>query len=183
MLPVAIGATVLALMYTSGPQNNVEVQASDGKKYRVQNLPDKQEAADKMAEVCKNLKTLIEHVKQYHEEPYKRLVEKFNPNVLEENDLGAHSTSYSENKGEKIVVCLRDKTTAPFPLVDTNIIMFVLIHEMAHLMTYSIGHTPEFWTNFRKLLHEGVQCGVYRAENYTKNPVQYCGMTISESPI
>lgn len=183
MIPIAIGGTLLALMYSSGPQNNVEVQASDGKKYKVQNLPDKEEAAERMSEIRQNLQKLVEHVKQYHEEPFKRLVEKFNPDVLEENDLGAQSTSYSENKGEKIVVCLRDKTTAPFPLVDGNIVMFVLIHEMAHLMTFSVGHTPEFWTNFRKLLHEGIQCGVYRAENYTKNPVQYCGMTISESPI
>jgi hypothetical protein len=183
MIPIAIGGTLLALMYSSGPQNNIEVQASDGKKYRVQNLPDKEEAAQRMSEVRTNLQKLVEHIKQYQEEPYRRLVQKFNPDVLEENDLGAQSTSYSENKGERIVVCLRDKTTAPFPLVDLNIVMFVLIHEMAHLMTYSVGHTPEFWTNFRKLLHEGIQCGVYRAENYTKNPVQYCGMTISESPI
>jgi wobble nucleotide-excising tRNase len=183
MIPVAIGATVLALMYTSGPQNNVEVKASDGRSYKVQNLPDKEEAAERMSEIRTNLQKIIEHVKQYQEEPYRRLVERFNPDVLEENDLGAQSTSYSENKGQKIVVCLRDKTQAPFPLVELNIVMFVLIHEMAHLMTFSVGHTPEFWTNFRKLLHESIQCGVYRAENYTKNPVQYCGMTISESPI
>jgi hypothetical protein len=183
MIPVAIGATVLALMYTSGPQNNVEVKASDGKTYRVQNLPDKQDAAERMAEIRSNLEKIIEHVKQYHEDPYKRLVEKFNPNVLEENDLGAQSTSYSENKGEKIVICLRDKTTAPFPLIELNTVMFVLTHEMAHLMTSSVGHTPEFWTNFRKLLQECIQIGVYTPVNYSKSPVQYCGMTISESPI
>jgi len=183
MLPVALGGIALALMYSSGPQNNVEVQASDGQKYKVQNLPDKQEAAEHMSKIKSNLKNLVDHVKQFHDEPYKRLVQKFNPDVLEENDLGAQSTSYSENKGEKIVVCLRDKTTAPFPLVDLNIVMFVLIHEMAHLMTLSVGHTPEFWTNFRKLLHDGIECGIYTPQNYTKNPVQYCGMTISESPI
>jgi predicted metal-dependent hydrolase len=183
MIPVAIGATVLALMYTSGPQNNVEVKASDGKTYRVQNLPDKQDAAERMSEIRSNLEKIVEHVKQYHEEPYKRLVEKFNPNVLEENDLGAQSTSYSENKGEKIVICLRDKTTAPFPLIELNTVMFVLAHEMAHLMTSSVGHTPEFWTNFRKLLQECIQIGVYTPVNYSKSPVQYCGMTISESPI
>jgi hypothetical protein len=183
MIPVAIGATVLALMYTSGPQNNVEVKASDGKTYRVQNLPDKQDAAERMAEIRSNLEKIIEHVKQYHEDPYKRLVEKFNPNVLEENDLGAQSTSYSENKGEKIVICLRDKTTAPFPLIELNTVMFVLTHEMAHLMTSSVGHTPEFWTNFRKLLQDCIQIGVYTPVNYSKSPVQYCGMTISESPI
>lgn len=183
MIPVAIGATVLALLYSSGPQNNVEVQASDGKKYRVQNLADKQAAAERMSEIRINLQKLIEHVKQYHEEPYKRLVEKFNPDVLEENDLGAQSTSYSENKGEKIVVCLRDKTAAPFPLVELNTVMFVLAHEMAHLMTSSVGHTPEFWTNFRKLLQDCIQIGIYIPVNYSKSPVQYCGMTISESPI
>ena len=97
--------------------------------------------------------------------------------------MNANSTSYSENKGQKIVICLRDKTTPPFPLIDLNIIMFVLIHEMAHLMTSSIGHTPEFWTNFRKLLHESIQIGIYKQENYAKNPVQYCGMTITDSPL
>jgi len=183
MIPLLLGGTVLALMYTSGPQNNIEVQASDGKKYKVQNLPDKEEAAERMSEIRRRLEKIVDHVKQYHEEPYKRLVEKFNSDVLEENDLNANSTSYSENKGQKIVVCLRDKTTPPFPLIDLNIIMFVLIHEMAHLMTSSIGHTPEFWTNFRKLLHESIQIGIYKQENYAKNPVQYCGMTITDSPL
>ena len=183
MIPVAIGATVLALMYSSGPQNNVEVKASDGKTYRVQNLPDKQDAAERMSEIRSNLEKIVEHVKQYHEEPYKRLVEKFNPNVLEENDLGAQSTSYSENKGEKIVICLRDKTTAPFPLIELNTVMFVLAHEMAHLMTETIGHTQEFWTNFRRLLHDSVKIGIYSSVNYSQKPTPYCGMIISDSPI
>ena len=183
MIPLAIGGTLLALMYSSGPQNNVEVQAFDGKKYRVQNLPDKQEAAERMSEVCTNLKKLISHVKQYHDEPYKRLVDKFNPDVLEENDLGAQSTSYSENKGEKIIVCMRDKTKEPYPFIDENTIMFVLLHELAHLMTESIGHTPEFWTNFRTLLHDCIKCGKYTPINYSQNPVEYCGMTISDTPL
>jgi len=72
MLPVAIGGIALALMYSSGPQNNVEVEASDGQKYRVQNLPDKQEAAERMFEIRKNLQKLVDHVKQFHDEPYKR---------------------------------------------------------------------------------------------------------------
>jgi hypothetical protein len=117
------------------------------------------------------------------DEPYQRLVSRFDPDSLEENDITADSTSYSENKGEKIVVCLRDKTAHPFPLIEENTVMFVLIHEMSHLMTASIGHTPEFWNNMRKLLHDCVQLGVYRPVNYSKNPVKYCGMTISDSPL
>ena len=55
MLPVALGGIALALMYSSGPQNNIEVEASDGQKYKVQNLPDKQQAAERMSEIKRNL--------------------------------------------------------------------------------------------------------------------------------
>jgi hypothetical protein len=67
--------------------------------------------------------------------------------------------------------------------IDENTIMFVIIHECAHLMTESTGHTPEFWTNFRKLLHDSIKVGIYHPQNYTKNPVDYCGMTISDTPL
>jgi hypothetical protein len=186
MIPaIAIASTGLALAYSymSGPKNNTLVKASDGRSYKVQNLPDKQEAAERMSRLRANLNKICEHCKDLQEEPYQRLISRFNPDVIEENDLNADSTSYSENKGEKIVVCLRDKTQEPYPFVDENTVMFVLVHEMAHLMTASIGHTPEFWTNMRKLLHDCIQLSIYRPVNYAKNPVEYCGMTISDSPL
>jgi len=189
MLPAAaLGGTALALAYAylSGPKNNLPVRASDGRDYLVQNLPDRQEAAERMASIRARLEKIVDHFKDVNynqDEPYQRMVRLFNPGALQENDITADSTSYSENKGEKIVVCLRDKTTPPYPLIDENTVMFVLIHEMSHLMTSSIGHTPEFWTNFRKLLHECIKMGVYAPTNYAKNPVKYCGMTISDSPI
>jgi len=186
MIPaVALAGTGIALAYSyfSGPKNNTLVKASDGRSYKVQNLPDKEDAAERMCRIRSKLVQICDHCKDLKEEPYKRLVSRFDPNVLEENDIHADSTSYSENKGEKIVICLRDKTEKPYPLVDENTVMFVLVHEMAHLMTESVGHTPEFWTNMRKLLHECIQIGVYRPVNYSKSPVHYCGMTISDSPI
>ena len=185
MIPVAIASTgiALAFSYMSGPQNNVLVKASDGRSYKVQNLPDKQEAAEKMSRIRSNLLKIQRRCKEETEEPYVRLVSRFDPDVLEENDLTADSTSYSENKGEKIVVCLRDKTQEPYPFVDENTVMFVLIHELSHLMTDSIGHGPEFWTNMRKLLQDCIQLGIYRPVNYAKNPVKYCGMTISDTPL
>jgi predicted metal-dependent hydrolase len=61
--------------------------------------------------------------------------------------------------------------------------MFVVLHEMAHLMTTTVGHTPEFWANFRRILHDAIQAGVYENVNYAKNPVQYCGMTITDTPL
>jgi hypothetical protein len=189
MLPiVAIAGTGLALAYSylQGPKNTVLLRGSDGRDYKVQNLPDKHEACERMCKIRENLTKIVNHFKDPSfklDEPYQRMVSRFNPDALEENDLTADSTSYSENKGERIVVCLRDKTTKPYPLIEENTVMFVLIHEMAHLMTASIGHTPEFWTNFRKLLHECIQLGVYAPVNYSKNPVKYCGMTITDTPL
>jgi hypothetical protein len=78
---------------------------------------------------------------------------------------------------------MRDKTKEPYPFIDENTIMFVLLHELSHLMTESIGHTPEFWNNFRMLLQDCIKNGKYTPVNYTQNPVEYCGMTISDSPL
>jgi predicted metal-dependent hydrolase len=98
--------------------------------------------------------------------------------------MDSKDTSYSENKGQKIVVCLRDKTNAPkYPLIEKNTVMFVMLHEMAHLMTETIGHTQEFWTNFKRILGDAVQLGLYTPVNYAQQPTPYCGMTITDSPI
>jgi hypothetical protein len=190
MWPVALlsaGAALALATANKGPQNIVTVKSSkDGKEYRVQNLPDKQEACERMAGIRQKLDTLI---KRYKDDPasmadprVKILVERFNPSNMSENDLNADSTSYSENKGEKIVVCIRDKTP-PYKFVDDNTVTFVILHEMAHLMTTTIGHTPEFWTNFKRILHDASAAGIYTPVNYARQPVEYCGMTITDSPL
>ena len=189
MLPVVlVGAGLgLALLSKRGPKGNVPVQSSrDGKTYQVQNLPDKQEACERMAGIRANLEKLVQHYKNdpsaMADPRIKVMIERFNPENMSENDLDADSTSYSENKGEKIVVCLRDKQ-APYRLVEENTVMFVILHEMAHLMTTTVGHTAEFWTNFKRILHDAVQCGIYTPVNYAREPTAYCGMTITDSPI
>ena len=54
----------LALLSQRGPANLVTVKSRvDGREYKVQNLSDKQEAADLMAEIHKNLEALINHYK------------------------------------------------------------------------------------------------------------------------
>jgi hypothetical protein len=61
--------------------------------------------------------------------------------------------------------------------------MFVTLHEIAHVCTVSIGHTEEFWENFKWILEEAINIGIYSKQEFSKNPVNYCGMTISNSPI
>ena len=61
--------------------------------------------------------------------------------------------------------------------------MFVAIHELAHLMTKSIGHTPEFWDNMRFLLKKGIELNVYKKHDYNKVPKDYCGTQITSTPL
>jgi len=66
MIPaVAIAGTGIALAYSylSGPKNNTLVKASDGRSYKVQDLPDKQEAAERMCRLRANLKKICDHCK------------------------------------------------------------------------------------------------------------------------
>ena len=190
MFPAAALGLGAALAYavTQGPRNTLRMIGPDGQQYEMQDLPNKDKAVAVMAEVRGRLVKLYDYYKttpNVSQDPaVVRFVERFAPDVFVENDMGSPDTSYSENKGQKIVVCLRDKTKPPqYPLIDTNTIMFVMLHEMAHLMTETIGHTQEFWINFRRILQDAIRLGIYQPVNYAHQPTPYCGMTITDSPL
>lgn len=189
MIPAALIGTglVVAYAYTRGPTNLVSVKSNrTNQSYQVQNLPDKQDACEVMANIQDKLNALLERYKgdpnTAADQRVRIMIERFNPQNISENNIDADTTSYSENKGDKIVLCLRDKKK-PYPLINENTIMFVVLHEMAHLMTTTIGHTPEFWANFRRILKDASAAGIYQEVNYAKLPVEYCGMTITDSPL
>ena len=189
------------------------VKSKSGKEYLVRNVSDKQQAADNLDEMNSRFLKLIEYsknednfelfkkfvikktdiesidkldnnqsknLKQFNED-IKRLIGNYNPNSLSENVPNSVYTSYSENKGQKIVFCLRSKKTDQ--LVDLNTMMFVGLHELAHLMTHSIGHKPEFWENFRILLRIAIRIGIYQCIDYNIESKDYCGTKITDSPL
>ena len=129
----------------------------DGEQYLVRNREDKKEAANILASIKKNLGKIVAYCKENNisDPKVKRLVKKFKPNNISESIPNSGYTSYSVNKGEKIVFCIRSKDEEQ-KLVDLNTMMFVAIHELAHVMTKSIGHTTEFWNNMRYLLKKGI---------------------------
>ena len=51
-------------------------------------------------------------------------------------------------------------------LVDMNTMMFVALHELAHVMTISIGHTTEFWDFFRYILSHAIHWKLYTPVNF-----------------
>jgi predicted metal-dependent hydrolase len=178
---------VLSLFIYTESRNNeiIYVESSlDHRKYLVRNVADKQEAADMLANMRDRLDKLINYMRMNHpnDDRVKRLIRKFNPDRISESLRGSKYTSYSINKGEKIVLCLRSKDMSQ-RLTDINTLMFVTLHELAHIMTISIGHTKEFWSNFKFILKIAVQIGIYDNIDYSKDPQPYCGIEVNDSPL
>ena len=156
----------------------------DDNEYIVRNREDKKEAADILATIGDKLNKIVNSMKMKYpnDESVKRMNSKFNADNISESAKSSQYTSYSVNKGEKIVFCIRQKDENE-TFVDINTITFVAIHELAHIMTKSVGHTEEFWKNFKILLEESIVLGLYKKENYSNNPKDYCGIKVTDSPI
>jgi predicted metal-dependent hydrolase len=156
----------------------------DGKKYLVQNRKNSIEAANLLANINKNLIRLISILKQkYSEDPRaKRIINNYNPDTITEGTGEKNYTSYSVNKGEKIVFCItvrNDENNKK--LMDLNTMLYVGIHELAHLGTKEIGHVDVFWKNFKWILKIAEKEGIYKYEDYRINPKKYCGIIINSN--
>lgn len=180
------GAGLLYLTYDTYYRGNLEwvVSRVDGARYEVLSLPDKQAAADLLAEIVAGLKTLLRHLEKTQPEDARtlRIVAKFDAAKVAEEPANNPYTSYSINKGERLVFCLRSRDDKK-ELADLNTMMFVAIHEFAHIGTEEVGHPPAFWANFRWLLAEAVNIGVFRDKDYKNAPQAYCGIQITDNPL
>lgn len=184
ILFVVLGAAAMFYKQSKYPMSMVKSKVDD-QYYLVRNLPDKQQAADSLAHVRTKILRLIKYLKQSHmDKPFvKQMVTKFDCSSerFTESTPDAQYTSYSVNKGEKIYMCLRQRNQRE-ELVDENIILFVALHEMSHVGTVSIGHTPEFWNNFSWLLKQAEKLKIYQYTDFAAQPVEYCGIHITDSP-
>lgn len=183
-----ITSILLTTLYMHLENRNKELtyvkSTVDDRKYLVRNLPDKQEAANLIATVRGNLVKLAQELKKKNEGniDIERMINNFNPNNIVESEKNSKYTSYSINKGEKTVYCMRSRDDKN-ELVKLNTMMFVALHELAHTMSKSIGHTKEFWDNFRILLRNAIKLKIYKRVNYNEKPVKYCGVDITDDPM
>ena len=165
----------------------VSVKSSvDGNTYQVRDMPDKQEAADLLARVRQRMQKLYNYLIATYPEKLqvKQLKQNFKPDPsrISESTPDAEHTSYSVNKGESVHFCLRQRRGNNESLVKENIMIFVALHEMAHMVTPTIGHGPDFWNNFGWLLKIAEDQGIYTYEDFSAHPVSYCGVKITDSP-
>jgi hypothetical protein len=181
-----LGAGLAALAYKQGSYEMAHVKSTvDNESYLVRNLPDKQEAADRLARTRGKLLRLMTVLKQKHTDKplVAQILRNFDaaPSRFSESTPDASYTSYSVNKGEKVYMCLRQRNERE-ELVDENVITFVALHEMSHIGTHEIGHTPLFWNNFAWLLQRAEEIQIYQYTDFSSHPVEYCGIHITDQP-
>ncbi len=164
------------------------VEAFDRKKYLVRDLNDKKDSAQLLAQLMKNLKFLITTLKFKSQNTNDRELLKYKPFIetiynkidsvsVRENEGNNDFTSYSVNKGEELVFCIRSKSNNR--LHDINELMYVAIHEISHIGCPETGHTKLFANINLYLLRKALQLGLYKYVDYSMYPVEYCGMTLT----
>ncbi len=77
--------------------------------------------------------------------------------VFENIKLYKADKSYTINK-EKVFICLKDKNGEYYPL---NMLVYVVLHEVAHVLNKDIGHTESFHKVFDNLRMQAFEAGVF----------------------
>ncbi|MDB4342627.1 hypothetical protein OAA07_00100 [bacterium] len=156
----------------------------DGNKYCVRERSKLTLAVDLLANITVNMNKLVKYLGEKYpdRENVKRLVKGYNPKTITETLPTSEYTAYSENKGEKIAFCLNTEKKDGSRLIDENTLMFVALHELSHVASKSIGHTDEFWNNFKFLIKEAEKISIYNPEDYKKSSKRYCGTNIVDNP-
>jgi hypothetical protein len=185
---------------TQYTNNTKEISAKDGNIYKVHNYTDAIDAANALAminDTILKLNTYLKHkyigvgynLNGYSNTPPEmytavtKILQRYNPdNLVENSPKDKEDTSYTLNKGSTIAFCLREKGENN-TLHDINTLIFVAIHELAHIAIDDNEHPPKFWKMFKLLLQEAEEGDIYTSQNYQKNPVSYCGMKINYNPL
>ena len=128
--------------------------------------------SEKLIEICKDKYSNVESIQ--------KLIKRFHPDNITENIYNPFHTSYTMNK-KNIGLCLTSKHGNYHSV---NQLFFVLLHELAHMMSTSVGHNDEFWENFKLLIRISMENNLYEKMGFSnENPVEYCGDYITYEPI
>jgi hypothetical protein len=162
----------------------------DGRFYQVRDLEDKQDASNLLARIYKNMfnfsKYLLKSIKNH--DIYSKYIVQLNNNikniVLRESAPYKATTSYTVNKGEIMVLCIRTgKFNMKQNFHDINLIMYVVLHEMSHIACPEYDHTDLFKKIFNFFCKEAIKIGLYEKIDFKNIPHEYCGILINNSII
>ncbi len=152
----------------------------DGEPYLVRNVKDKRQASNMLAKIKENIMTISEfmntNINAYpdYAQYISQLHTRIQNVVIVESSENSVYTSYSVNKGEQIVFCLRSKLIKN-QMHDMNLVMYVACP--------TIGHEEPFKKIFAFITKIATELKLYSKIEFKENPTEYCGLTITESII
>lgn len=186
ILIILIVISIYYLKYYKDNNYNLISQISDidNNIYLVADVINKRTAANTLAKIKKNVNKLTDYLysnitnfKEY-EDYIIQLKNGVKNTKFLEGLSGINKTSYTINKGEEMVLCIRNRNKEFHEL---NLLMYVVIHEMAHIACPEQGHTKLFSKIFAFLLSVAIDINIYRRIDFYNFPQDYCGMTITDS--
>lgn len=178
---ILIVITVFYFMFFN--DTRIEWEAFNGKKYKIKNDNKKlnQTKADFLARIDDKARKITKHMYD-NNLPTKEIASRtyIRYKGVGETPQGEKSgAAYTINKGQGgIYICCITKGK----LNDENDTFFVLLHELAHLMSNSYGHGEEFKTNFNFIVKLAVKLGLWKDPKYEEKSVDYCGVEVTTSP-
>jgi hypothetical protein len=149
------------------------------------------ESANLLASINIRTQTLIDHVSiKYARDPFfsravDTLKKVYSPDIISEAANDARYTTFTIDKKD-MHICLRTRDDLQ-NAYDVNLLMYVVIHELAHMANYDdkyqpiLGHGKEFQTIFKLLVKEAMAIGVYSYQDYNSQPQEYCGIQIQSN--
>ena len=176
---VTAGAVVLGLLgYTAFGRGRMTYQlAPSGKTYRVKQAPGQELVAERLDILSTKLHAFLDAAEDAY--PGDRRIVNVRARwtgTLSETER-SDDIAYSLNKRD-VHVCIR----SDLDTIETmNTCMYVLLHEIAHVATDSLGHEPEFWRNFRWFLEVAEKLGVYTYEDFDVKQTTFCGHTLGNN--
>jgi hypothetical protein len=168
----------------------------DGKTYMIRRGNNRtatffKESANALATINQRMEKLISHLdKNYSSDSsknyfIKKLKQNYNPYMISEAAVDPRYTTYTIDK-QNMHICLRTRN-AEEKVYDMNTLMYVVLHESAHLANYSpdgsaiIGHGSEFKMVFKFLVEQSIKLGLYNYVDYANIPREYCGIVINSN--
>ncbi len=86
-------------------------------------------------------------------------------------DIREGNSSYTENKST-IYICTKDPKTKQY--YSDNTLIYVCLHECAHVLSQDYGHHEEFNRILKQLIEKAENAGIYNSS--IPVPKTYCGL-------
>ena len=192
LLVIAVAVGFIYFYYNVYDGTNNHFSSLNNKEYKVRNSHNKDLKADLLATLDQKLKVLVESLRSTQNPPenVKRLIKNWDDGIsIKEIGNMESDAAYVINK-KYMSFCLKDFNEVSLETI--NLLTYVGIHELSHVMSIETGHGEEFKENFRFLLDYSKylkyydqllkkEVPLYIQLNKIKTPSDYCGVSIINS--